>query len=433
MRDLVSTLILLGVLQGAVLAVVLWARRANRLGNRILGALVGAVALMLLLGDLERRWAFSGHPHLLGLGAPLPFLFGPLLYLYVIALTRPLVRFDPRWLVHALPFVADVLYLAQTFYLEGGGEKLARARAATAGLAPASFHLVGVLGVVQALVYLLLGWRALARYGRKMHGYFSDLAGIDLRWLKALVLVHVGVWTVVLVNIALRLTGHASGALALVVQIGASFAIFLTGYVSLWQPELVQKASAATVAEQDADEDVREVAQEVARQVARQEARQDAQPASPLGPVEPPPPEPPLAGPPAPAPPPPPKYQRNRLDDDEAEELVRRLEALMAERELYKDSGLTLPTLAEALGITPHMLSQVLNVRVGKSFFVFVNVYRAEALKRALAAPSRADRGVLELALEVGFSSKSTLNSFFKKHTGMTPTEFRSRAQTKNA
>ena len=101
----------------------------------------------------------------------------------------------------------------------------------------------------------------------------------------------------------------------------------------------------------------------------------------------------------------------------------------MADQRLYRDPELTLPTLADALAIPSHTLSQVLNVRLGKSFFVYVNSHRAEALKEALADGARATKGVLELAQEVGFRSKSTLNSSFKKHTGMTPTEFRSRAQ----
>jgi AraC-like DNA-binding protein len=133
------------------------------------------------------------------------------------------------------------------------------------------------------------------------------------------------------------------------------------------------------------------------------------------------------AGPRA-APPTPPKYQRNRLDDDEARELVSRIEQLMRVRHAYRDPDLTLTTLADTLGITPHMLSQLLNVRIGKSFFVYVNAHRADALAAALADPRRADRGVLDLAFEVGFSSKSTLNGFFKKHSGTTPTEFRARA-----
>jgi AraC-like DNA-binding protein len=77
------------------------------------------------------------------------------------------------------------------------------------------------------------------------------------------------------------------------------------------------------------------------------------------------------------------------------------------------------------MGVPPHTLSQLLNVRVGKTFFVFVNTHRVEALKVVLHDPARAARGVLDLAFEVGFGSKSTANSFFKKITGTTPTAFR--------
>jgi hypothetical protein len=116
-----------------VLAVVLWFRRANQLANRLLAALLAGVALMLLLIDLEARFGFAGQPHLLGLSAPLPFLFGPLLYLYTVALTRPVVRFEPRWLAHALPFVAAVLFWLQVFYLKG---RLGSDRAPQPHLAP---------------------------------------------------------------------------------------------------------------------------------------------------------------------------------------------------------------------------------------------------------------------------------------------------------
>jgi AraC-like DNA-binding protein len=73
------------------------------------------------------------------------------------------------------------------------------------------------------------------------------------------------------------------------------------------------------------------------------------------------------------------------------------------------------------------MLSQVLNLHLRKSFFVLVNSYRAEELMAALADPAQRDRGVLDLALEAGFNSKSTVNSFFKRYTGMTPSGFRRR------
>jgi len=380
--DLLNSVILLGMVQGAALAAVLAARKKDRVANRILAALVGAISLMLLFGLLQRRWGLTSNPHLLGLGIPLPFLLGPLLYLYVVALTRPAARFEARWLVHGLPFAVDVLYTSQIFYLRSGTEKLALVEAYRAGQIPPSLRLVEVLLVVQAMSYLVASFFALRRYARKIEGYFSDLARIDLRWLMAMVLAHATVWSIVTATTLLRTAGFAPASLegfSQAIQLGSAAVVFLTGYMSLWQPALFEKAQAARVAEPE----------------------------------------------PEAAPRPLPKYQRNRLDDDDAAELARKLKARMEDGKLYRDATLTLQMLADEVGATPHMLSQVLNLQVGKSFFVFVNSYRAEALMAALADPSQRHRGVLELALEAGFNSKSTLNSFFKRYTGRTPSEFR--------
>lgn len=431
MSDLVSTLILLGALQGAVLAVVLWRREADRLANRLLAALVALVALMLLAGEVDGRWG-PRYPHLLGLAAPLPFLFGPLLYLYVIALTRPFTRPDPRWLAHALPFAGKAIYMARVFYFEAPPVKLALARAANAGEVPASFRVVAALEIVQALTYIGLAWGALARYDRKVHGYFSDLTRIDLRWLRILVAANAAAWSVVLATTALRWLGAAPAALDALVDVASALVVFLTGYVSLWQPELAAKATAAQVAEPSPP---------AAGEPPPRGADPPSEPARPDPAV----PGPGGVAPPAPVPlvlvrsPPgaavnaPPKYQRNRLDDDEARDLLVKLQDHMRARHAYRDPDLTLPALADALGITPHMLSQLLNVRVGKSFFTYVNGRRADALMAALADPRNANRSVLDLALEAGFSSKSTLNSFFKSHTGATPTAFRARALSRKS
>ena len=386
MDDLLNSIILLGAVQGAVLAAALAARRKNRVANRILAALVGALSLMLLFGLLERRWGFASHPHLIGLGIPLPFLFGPLVYLYVTALTRPAARFEARWLVHGLPFAADLLYLLPVFYLKGGSEKVALAEASNAGQVPLSLRFFEILLLVQAMSYLIASWVALRRYTRRIEGYFSDLARIELRWLMAMVLAHATVWSIVIVTILLRAAGLASPllqGLSQAIQVGSALILFATGYVSLWQPELLEKAQAARAAE--------------------------------------------------PARRPLPKYQRNRLADEEAAALARTLTERMRDGKLYRNGALTLEVLADEVGATPHMLSQVLNLHLRKSFYVFVNSYRAEALMAALADPAQRRRGVLELALDAGFNSKSTLNSFFKRYTGVTPSEFRllrSRAKT---
>jgi len=378
-HDLLNIVILLGAAQGAILAVGLAWRPQDRPANRLLAVLVAAVSLMLLFGVLERGWG-SSQPHLLGLGAPLPFLFGPLLYLYIVALTRPAARLEPRWLIHGIPFAAFVLYMLQIFYLHTGGEKIAMVRAYGAGDIPVGLRLLEFVRLVQAVCYLAASWVALRRYGRKIEGYFSDVARIDLRWLRAMVVAHAVVWSIVVVSGLLQAGGVAPASLhgfSRAIQVASALVIFATGYFSLWQPTLFEKAQASRAAE--------------------------------------------------PPPRPLPKYQRNRLEDEEAEAIARKVTARMTERKLYRDGSLTLQALADEVGVTPHMLSQVLNLHLRKSFFVFVNSYRTEELMRALSDPRQRDRGVLELALEAGFNSKSTLNSFFKRYTGLTPSEFRMR------
>jgi AraC-like DNA-binding protein len=377
-RELLDSVILLGGLQGVGLAAVLVRRQKDRVANRLLAALVGALSLMLLLGVLETRWGLSSHPHLLALATPLPFLFGPLLYLYVAALTRPAARFEARWLFHGLPFAANVLFLLQGFYLKTGPEKLALAQAYLAGHGSPALRFFEVVQTLQATGYLFASWVALRRYTRKIESYFSDVERIDLRWLMGMVLGHAAVWSIVIAGRVLRAAGVAPASLqglSQAIQVGSALVVFATGYVSLWQPELFEKAQAARAAE--------------------------------------------------PARRPLPKYQRNRVDEREAAELARKLTAHMADRRPYRDAALTLQALADAVGATPHMLSQVLNLHLRKSFFFFVNSYRAEELMAALDDRAQSHRGVLELALESGFNSKSTLNSFFKRYTGVTPTGFR--------
>lgn len=416
MSELGYTMMLLGAGQGAVLSVVLARREQNRLANRILAALVAGVALMLVLGFIDLRWGRRGYPHLLALGAPLPYLFAPLQWLYVVALTRPLRRLDARQLVHGLPFAAYTIFMALAFYSKSGAEKTALAQEVIAGGGPTSLFVMDAVQIVQALAYLGASFVVLRRYRRRIEQFYSDLHRIDLRWLTILVGAHTAVWSIVAAHFVLRVLEvdvRALDALRPAVAIGSALFIFVVGYISLWQRDLFQTARDAQCVEgrregeEDAARSPRDAETERAPAVAEGRAAE------------------PVAGE---ARSPGEKYQRNRLDDDEARELVRELETLMTDKQLYRDGSLTSQTLADALGVTPHLLSQVLNVHVGKSFYAFVNGYRVEALMAALEDPAERGRGVLELALDAGFNSKSTVNSVFKKLTGMTPTQFRASA-----
>jgi AraC-like DNA-binding protein len=114
---------------------------------------------------------------------------------------------------------------------------------------------------------------------------------------------------------------------------------------------------------------------------------------------------------------------RPLLDEDDAQRALRRLQVIHNQGDLLHDPMISLPKLARAVGISPNQLSYVLNHHVGQNFFDYVNSARiAEARRILLDQP---DRPILDVALEVGFNSKSTFNLAFKKITGETPSSLR--------
>ena len=101
------------------------------------------------------------------------------------------------------------------------------------------------------------------------------------------------------------------------------------------------------------------------------------------------------------------------------------LTASMENDHAYRDGELGLEPLAQRLALTPHELSQLVNQSFGMNLPDYLNGYRVKALQCALRDPARHGSTVLELALEEGFNSKSSLNRVCKNHTGQTPTEYR--------
>ncbi|MET4733155.1 AraC-like DNA-binding protein [Thalassospira sp. MBR-102] len=119
---------------------------------------------------------------------------------------------------------------------------------------------------------------------------------------------------------------------------------------------------------------------------------------------------------------------RSLVDTDESERIRKRLDVLRTERNLMFDPLLTMPKLASAVGATPNQLSFVLNRHLSQSFFEFVNTVRIEeAVRLLLAEPNRP---VLDIAMAVGFNSKSTFNLAFRRVTGTTPSKYRVAADT---
>ena len=119
------------------------------------------------------------------------------------------------------------------------------------------------------------------------------------------------------------------------------------------------------------------------------------------------------------------KYQKSGLSSERAKEYLQNLLDMMNDEKPFTNSNLNLHDLSEKLSISSHNLSEVINTRLKKSFFDFVNQYRIEEVKMKMADPKTQHYTVLSIALDAGFNSKSSFNTIFKKYTNMTPSQYR--------
>jgi AraC-like DNA-binding protein len=114
----------------------------------------------------------------------------------------------------------------------------------------------------------------------------------------------------------------------------------------------------------------------------------------------------------------------NDLYPDKLEE-ISQLKKYMQEEKPFLDPSLTVTKLARQLKLSTKDLSLLINQSLNQHFFDFINGYRIRAAMKILQDPERRAYTVLEILYEVGFNSKSSFNTAFKKHTSLTPTDYR--------
>lgn len=119
------------------------------------------------------------------------------------------------------------------------------------------------------------------------------------------------------------------------------------------------------------------------------------------------------------------KYQSSRLADEEKQALADSIrQTLETSQDIYKES-FSLNALAEIVGSKPNYVSQVINETMGHNFNTLLNEYRIrEACRRMNDTQAYGDYTIEGFGLSVGFKSRSNFVSVFKRHTGMTPSEY---------
>ncbi len=420
-----NVVFLAAMTQGMLLSLFLLAnKKGHRNANRWLALLILAYSIDIGLETLYSSPLVFAYPHLIGFNDALFFLYGPLLYLYAYFLCSPQIITNKKWLFHFLPFLLVIFFYLPTLFTQSAEFKLS-----SEGLLPSSSSESGesrgsrgsgLNALIDAefrgrielasgfheLVYLGLTLLLLKRHASSIKDSFSAIDRINLSWLRNLTLA-----TGVIVTIDLLLYFFVAAqqlafgnAVNLILFLCAAL-IYAVGYMGLRQPAIFSADHNPAVANHTAlnhDYPASSVADEsITDESSNDEGRG--------------------------------KYYKSTLTDEQAEQSLAQLLELMETQKLYLQGDLTLPAVAEALGLSTNNLSQIINDKLQQNFYDFVNAYRVEAAKKMIADPANDNLTLLAIAYDAGFNSKSAFNSVFKKRCEMTPTQFKKSISVKAA
>jgi len=344
----------------------LFQKTGKGLPNRLLGIFLLAKALCItnFLSFRLYDHTFTHFPHAFYFGSSFTILWGPMLYLYIRSLTQKDLQFRYRDILHVMPFLVHFLILSFTYHIHNADAKREILRNGGLFSSGVWYYFYTFLHVY-ILGYTIAALVRIRNYHKAIKNSYSSVRSIHLSWMYFILVGFLLKWSCdVCFHIAGNSGTFASGAL---LTSRASLFLFITImiYKGLKHPCLLLGDT------------------------------YDSQ------------------------------LRKQSLSAVSKETYLQKLLGFMEREKPYLDPDLTLEQLAKRVSIPSRSLTTVLNEYLNRNFYDFINSYRVKESTGILLEKSPRYKTVLEVLYEVGFNNKSSFNIAFKKHNGMTPTEYR--------
>ena len=343
-------------------------KKGNRLSNYLLAFFFLSLGFGLLDYVLLLSGFFDQHRQFAFLLNGLVIFHAPLLLLYTQSLTATDFNIKPIQLLHSLPYFVSMGLLG-VFYYTQSEEIQEMALAEVKSGEHLSAILITAFGLVYEFAYLAAVKIRIRNYRTRIKEQFSNLDKINLNWLNFLVNIFILSFLASTAGNVVRhspFLAHLEDAAMLVALFGLFFFINSVLLKGLHQNEIFLGSQPRTLT--------------------------------------------------------------SSVDQGEQEAMVEKLNQHLEIAQPFLSPDLTLNELADQLEIPARQLSNLINQQLGQTFFDLINRYRVEEAKRRIRESDDPKLTVLEVMYQVGFNSKSSFNTAFKKYTGQTPTEFRSLA-----
>ena len=304
-------------------------------------------------------------------------LFGlPLFYLFVLAVCYSDFRLQWKHLVHVLPFIVVNLVFIPRIYLNLDTNR--DSFVSTLNQLP-EIYFIQILIELQYVFYIISVFFILKKYRDIYFENYANPSTATYKWLFQITCVFLTAHSIVVLKNLLRYSGFREIFLWANVLVG-SIALFITCWFimkALNHPELFRGVNSKL-----------KLTKEILPEVED-------------------------------------KSVSSNVQNDLITGQISTLKQYMAEKEPFLDPSLTIQELANQIDIPVRDLSVLINHKMDQHFFDFVNEYRIQKAMKILKDQSKSQLTVLEILYEVGFNSKSSFNTSFKKYTNLTPTAYR--------
>ena len=368
---LTDIVLIVTIFQLFMLAIVLIIQKTkNNLSRNFL------VAFLLSKAFLMVRWfvfrfeilEFQSHLYLYFSTCAAFFLLAPMLYFYIKSLCYKDYYLQLQKLSHIVPFVFSII-LALIHVRIQTSVSGAQQSGVSIFFAEHYWNIFWTINFIQIFSYIIVLLRTILAYQKRIKKIYSSIETINLEWLVTLLAVIFMHWLFVVSKSLLSIFGVENEILLRSIDL-FSITIFLVFTTILVLKGLNQLKIFSGI-----------------------EGKL--------------------------------KYANLKLDEVENQKYSQHLKKYMEAQKPYLIPSLTIDDLSEKVSIPSWQLSQIINDSFNQNFFNFVNSYRIEEVKNMFSSSKNKKKTVLEILYEAGFNSKSTFNDVFKKHTGMTPTEFK--------
>jgi AraC-like DNA-binding protein len=410
-------LLLLGSAHGFYLSFALLTKNnKENNANLLLALLIFSFTLKIFLIFLDVADIPAIFAHLIALDAPIAFLFGPLLYLYVQKLTSS--SFYKVNFLHFLPFILAIV-ISVPFYWQSAEFKLAwlfdTPRSQFGLWYLALFETLFVfLKLVLTSMYLFVVYQRLIRHRKDITDSFSNVEKINLTWLIRLssaigflylcwllyevIEFYLAACSESIIGITCGVLESTADRLMSITEYSLVFCFYLISIYGLKQPAIFSDKSGTRFIETTQRLNNSENANSII-DTQEQQVRKEG------------------------------KYQKSSLTEELSSKVYQEISRFIHQQNLFLEPELSLSQLALESGFSKHHLSQAINQCANKTFFDFINCLRVDHAKSLLHDENKMN--VLEISLASGFNSRSSFYNAFKKHTQLTPSQFKKQRTAK--